>query len=228
MRRATPPFRRHVRARRGSSPAAEVRTAAERRRVRPLRSVLPGKELNVSTDPSDGLASRPQPGPPTESTHEHGTAAYASTDAPAGGPQSGGYPQPRDGGQGPYPPQGMYGQPGPYPPQGQYPPQYQQQHDGGPGIGDRASHAMTSFGRHVKTPETKEFFKTSEFGVWVFTVLAIAIAGAVIDASSHNDALRADLVWKLIAGVSAVYILSRGIAKAGTRRGYGDRPMDRS
>jgi hypothetical protein len=86
---------------------------------------------------------------------------------------------------------------------------------------------MNSIGRHVKTTETKEFFKTSEFGVWLFTVVAIVIAGAVIDVSSNGDVLRADLVWKLVTAVSAVYILSRGIAKAGTRRGYGDRPMDR-
>jgi hypothetical protein len=184
----------------------------------------------VSTDSGEGLGSRTQtaadPGARPEHEHTGGTAAYAGSDAPAGG-SGGGYPQPGYGGQGAYPPQGMYGQPGPYAPQGQYgPPPYQQQHDGS-GFGDRASQAMTSFGRHVKTPETKEFFKTSEFGVWLVTVVAIAIAGLVIDASSHGDALRADLVWKLIAGVSAVYILSRGIAKAGTRRGYGDRPMDR-
>jgi hypothetical protein len=191
----------------------------------------------VSSDPIEGIGGRQQtggePGARKDGLHESGgsTAAYASADTQAGG--VGGYQQPQPGyagpGQGQYPPQGMYGSPGQYPPQGHYgPPQYQQQDGGGsPGFGDRASQAVTNFGRHVKTPETKEFFKTSEFGVWLFAVVAIAIAGAVIDASSHGDALRADLVWKLIAGVSAVYILSRGIAKAGTRRGYGDRPMDR-
>jgi hypothetical protein len=185
----------------------------------------------VSSDPNDGIGGgqRTSTDPSTrrEPLHDpdNTTAAYASPDGPGGYPQQPGYA-----GQGQYPPQGMYGSPGPYQPQGHYgPPQYQQ-HDGGsgPGFGDRASQAVSSFGRHVKTPETKEFFKTSEFGVWLFAVVAIAIAGAVIDASSHNHVLRADLVWKLIAGVSAVYILSRGIAKAGTRRGYGDRPMDRS
>jgi len=199
-----------------------------------------GRSAIVSSDPIEGIGGRQQtsgdPGTRGEALHEPSgsTAAYASADTQAGG--VGGYPQPQPGytgqgqgqGQGQYPPQGMYGTPGPYPPQGQYgPPQYQQHNGGSAGFGDRASQAVTNFGRHVKTPETKEFFKTSEFGVWLFAVVAIAIAGAVIDASSHGDALRADLVWKLIAGVSAVYILSRGIAKAGTRRGYGDRPMDR-
>src|SRR4051795_3178279 len=176
----------------------------------------------MSTDPTDGSAARRssgaamQPDAPPEQTSD--TAAYAP-----GEPAR------------PYPPQMGYAPPGPYLPQGQYAPQGQygppghyQQHDGGPGFGDRASQAMTNIGRHVKTPETKEFFKTSEFGVWLFTVVALVIAGAVIDASSHNDVMRADLVWKLVAGISAVYILSRGIAKAGTRRGYGDRPMDRT
>jgi len=170
----------------------------------------------MSTEPTEGIGGRPEPGYDFgDGSHERGgaTSAYAAPQA-----------QPQPQGQGQYPPQGY--QQGPYPPQYGQPQHYQQ--DNGPGFGDRASNAMTQFGRHVKTPETKEFFKTSEFGVWLFTVVAIVIAGVVIDASSHGDVLRADLVWKLVAGISAVYILSRGIAKAGTRRGYGDRPMDRS
>src|SRR4051794_12460868 len=105
------------------------------------------------------------PGTRGEPLHESGSGAgaYVSTDGPAAG--AGGYPQPGYAAQGPYPPQGMYASSGPYPPQGQYgPPQSYQQHDGGsgPGFGDRASQAASSFGRHIKTPETKEFFKTSE------------------------------------------------------------------
>jgi hypothetical protein len=176
----------------------------------------------MSTDSTDGMAARPEPsyertGQGEPQRDGAATAAYAPTQAQSPGPPTGG----------PYQPQPGYAPQGQYPPGGHYgPPQHYQQ-DSGPGLGDRASNAMNSIGRHVKTPETKEFFKTSEFGVWLFTVVALVIAGAVIDASSHGDVLRADLVWKLVTAVSAVYILSRGIAKAGTRRGYGDRPMDR-
>ena len=101
---------------------------------------------------------------------------------------------------------------------------YQQQ---GPGMGERAAQAANVVGRHVKTPETKEFFKTSEFVVWGLTVLAILIAGAVIgNDGGADDNLKAGVVWTLVAATSIGYIVSRGISKAGARRGYGDAPMD--
>lgn len=97
---------------------------------------------------------------------------------------------------------------------------------GGPGMGERVAHAGDAVARHVKTPETKEFFKTSEFIVWALTVIGILIAAAVVSEGNGNDfpAVRA---WLYIAIVSGAYIVSRGIAKAGTRRGYGDAPFDR-
>jgi hypothetical protein len=99
--------------------------------------------------------------------------------------------------------------------------------ENGPGLGDRAAQAANMVGRHVKTPETKEFFKTSEFVVWGLTVLAILIAGAVIgDNGGADDNLKAGLVWTLVAATSIGYIVSRGISKAGARRGYGEAPMD--
>jgi hypothetical protein len=118
----------------------------------------------------------------------------------------------------------------PYPQQGYVDPQFHQgqgavQSDGhgsgGPGIGDRASQVA----RHVKTPETKEFFKTSEFIVWALTVIGILIAAAVVTEGDGND-FAARSAWLYIAIISAAYIVSRGIAKAGTRRGYGDAPFD--
>jgi hypothetical protein len=189
----------------------------------------------MSNEPTNGVGGGGAPqSEPRDSDREatSPTAAYSAADSAPASPVG---PYPPGYGAGQYPPQGQYQPQGYFPPQGQYQPQGQygsgpqyQQHNDGPGFSDRASHAMSSIGRHVKTPETKEFFKTSEFGVWLVTVVAIVIAGAVIDASSNGDVLRADLVWKLVTAVSAVYILSRGIAKAGTRRGYGDRPMDRT
>ena len=113
----------------------------------------------------------------------------------------------------------------PYPgPPPQYPAGYGADHQG-PGFQDRAASAAEQFARHVKTPETKEFFKTSEFLVWLLTVVAIVIAGAVISGDGDNFIGRQ--VWLYVAIVSGAYILSRGIAKAGARRGYGDAPMDR-
>ena len=91
---------------------------------------------------------------------------------------------------------------------------------------ERAAHAMETVGRHVKTPETKEFFKTSEFAVWLLTIIGLLIAGAVIT-GGDDDEFTASLVWTLITVLSFGYIISRGISKSGTRRGYGDAPMDR-
>jgi hypothetical protein len=87
---------------------------------------------------------------------------------------------------------------------------------------------MDSVGRHIKTPETKEFFKTSEFMVWLLTSAAILIASAIIGGDDNaGDAFGASHAWTLIAVVSFAYIISRGISKAGTKRGYGDAPGDR-
>jgi hypothetical protein len=113
---------------------------------------------------------------------------------------------------------------------GNYPGQTEQQpqhpgHDG-PGAGERASHVADSVARHVKTPETKEFFKTSEFAVWALTVLGILISAAVVSEGDGSD-FAARTAWLYVAIASAAYIVSRGIAKAGTRRGYGDAPFDR-
>jgi hypothetical protein len=67
--------------------------------------------------------------------------------------------------------------------------------------------------QHVRTPETKEFFKTSEFGVWVLGIVGILLAAAV--AADVLDAIRA---WTLITALSSGYIISRGLSKAGTHR----------
>jgi hypothetical protein len=59
--------------------------------------------------------------------------------------------------------------------------------------------------------ETKPFFLTSEF--WG---AAILIVGAAIAASSSDD-IDAQGFWTLAAAVTIGYILSRGIAKSGTK-----------
>src|SRR3954453_4141016 len=113
--------------------------------------------------------------------------------------------------------QGGYGQPSGY---------GQGQGQGGPGRGERVAHPGDAVARHVKTPETKEFFKTSEFVVWAVTVLGILISAAVVTEGDGTD-FSASRAWLYVAIASAAYIISRGIAKAGTRRGYGDAPFDR-
>lgn len=67
--------------------------------------------------------------------------------------------------------------------------------------------------------ETKPFFLTSEF---VGSVLAIA--GIAITAAS-SDAFGAWRAWILITAVTVGYMISRGIAKSGTRS-HADDPRE--
>jgi di/tricarboxylate transporter len=75
--------------------------------------------------------------------------------------------------------------------------------------------------RHIRTPETKEFFKTSEFFVWAAVTIAILIAGATIS-GGNDDEFKASTVWTLVTVLSVGYMLSRGLAKTGARRGRED------
>ena len=68
--------------------------------------------------------------------------------------------------------------------------------------------------RLISTRETKEFFRTSEFSLWFVAVIGALFAAAI---SANFDAADA---WSAIALLTAGYILSRGLAKAGTARGW--------
>jgi hypothetical protein len=68
------------------------------------------------------------------------------------------------------------------------------------------------------TSETKPFFLTSEFLVFVLLLMGLGIA-----AGSSPD-IDARLFWILATVATVFYMLSRGIAKAGTRsRAYDPR-----
>jgi hypothetical protein len=79
--------------------------------------------------------------------------------------------------------------------------------------------------RHQRRPqgshpiETKPFYLTSEF---VGSVLAIA--GIAITAAS-SDAFGAWRAWILISAITVGYVISRGIAKSGTRS-HADDPRE--
>ena len=59
--------------------------------------------------------------------------------------------------------------------------------------------------------ETKPFFMTSEFFAAALMIAGVLIAAAV------DDALDAPRAWALATAIAAAYILSRGIAKSGTK-----------
>jgi hypothetical protein len=83
---------------------------------------------------------------------------------------------------------------------------------------------VAAHGRRLST-ETKSAFKTTEFIAYLAVLVGILIAGAVTKASSygHHDPFRADRVWLYVTLVTIGYMVSRGIAKAGSRQPYDER-----
>jgi hypothetical protein len=74
-----------------------------------------------------------------------------------------------------------------------------------------------------RSTETKTSFKTTEFFAYIGVLVAILIAGAVTKPGSNgNDVVRASHVWLYATILSVEYVVSRGLAKAGSRERYID------
>ncbi len=67
--------------------------------------------------------------------------------------------------------------------------------------------------------ETKASFKTTELIAYVLSVLAVLIASEVIDDGDFN----AKEAWFFVTLLTIGYMLSRGLAKSGSRDFYDDR-----
>jgi hypothetical protein len=93
----------------------------------------------------------------------------------------------------------------------------------------------SGFSRRLAT-ETKQAFKTTEFWAYVAVLIGLFIAGAVTDSSTtvttgatagtttSPDALPADKVWLYAVILTVGYLVTRGLAKAGSRDPYWDQP----
>jgi hypothetical protein len=66
--------------------------------------------------------------------------------------------------------------------------------------------------------ETKQAFKTTEFWVYVAFLIAVLIAGTVDN--SEGSQFGADDVWLFATIVTSAYLISRGLAKSGSRDPY--------
>jgi hypothetical protein len=78
--------------------------------------------------------------------------------------------------------------------------------------------------RHVpvtKSTETKAAFKTTELIAYVAAVFGVLIAGAVID-EANAGGLGAKQVWLYVTILTVGYMVSRGLAKSGSRDPYSD------
>lgn len=72
-------------------------------------------------------------------------------------------------------------------------------------------------GRRIST-ETKHSFKTTELPIYVLAVLGVLIASAMVDRSDFGP----QEAWKYITWLTIGYLLSRGLAKSGSRDFYDD------
>ncbi|MFC6063815.1 hypothetical protein [Streptomyces ochraceiscleroticus] len=66
--------------------------------------------------------------------------------------------------------------------------------------------------------ETKPSFKTTEFFVFMAAVVAVLVASAVVGSGNGIvDRFPADRAWLYVTLLSIGYLLSRGLAKSGSR-----------
>jgi hypothetical protein len=150
--------------------------------------------------------------PHYDEDEETQSLSHSGDGSQSAAPAQGGYGQPQQvtqqqpwqGRQAPYQWQPLQAQPG-YGPT----PQWQ---------GQQQSMDLSAFSRkHIRTPETKEFFKTSEFGAWLLGVAAVLVASAI---DNGFDAFEA---WALVTALTVGYMISRGLSKAGARKADPDR-----
>jgi hypothetical protein len=93
-------------------------------------------------------------------------------------------------------------------------------------LGTRASTAGgAGLGRRLAT-ETKQAFKTTEFWIYLVILLGLLLAGLIADADegSSVDGFGANQVWLYAVILTVGYLISRGLAKSGSRDPYWDEP----
>jgi len=67
--------------------------------------------------------------------------------------------------------------------------------------------------------ETKASFKTTEFFAFLAVLAGILIAAAVVD-ESNAGGMGAKQAWLYVTVLTVGYMVSRGLAKAGSRQPY--------
>jgi hypothetical protein len=86
--------------------------------------------------------------------------------------------------------------------------------------GDRAP--ARNRARRLAT-ETKASFKTTEFFAYLAVVVGLLIAGNAVEGQEGGtDYFAADKVWLYVTLLTIGYMVSRGLAKAGSREPYDD------
>jgi hypothetical protein len=86
---------------------------------------------------------------------------------------------------------------------------------------DRGHAPASGFGAVRRSTETKAAFKTTEFIAYIAVLAGIFIAGLVVDAADGTG-FTPDQVWLYATILTFGYMVSRGIAKSGSRDPYTD------
>jgi hypothetical protein len=69
-----------------------------------------------------------------------------------------------------------------------------------------------------RSTETKPAFKTTEFVVFLVAVLGVLVASALVgESDGRGDVFLADKAWFYVTLLTIGYLVSRGLAKAGSR-----------
>ena len=77
--------------------------------------------------------------------------------------------------------------------------------------------------------ETKAAFKTTEFYAYLAVLAGLLVAGNTIEGKDGGaDYFAADKVWLYVTLLTIGYLISRGLAKAGSRDPYWDERGDRN
>ena len=71
--------------------------------------------------------------------------------------------------------------------------------------------------RQDRVSETKHSTKTTEFFAMITVIVGILIASWYVGRDSATDAFTAERAWLYVAIVSSAYMISRGLAKSGSR-----------
>jgi hypothetical protein len=80
---------------------------------------------------------------------------------------------------------------------------------------------VSSTEARLTTDETKNALKTTEF------VAMVGVIGAILIATWVSDSLNDVRAWTLVAAVAIGYMISRGLAKSGSKYAGSEDPMNR-
>jgi len=81
--------------------------------------------------------------------------------------------------------------------------------------GDSGVHRATD---RERSTETKASTKTSEFFIYLIVVAGVLIASFIVQEASFG----ADHAWRYVTYLTIGYLISRGLAKSGSREPYRD------